>query len=69
MEGGRFTVGFFAGERMMVTSKDHDAPQTLCITSDTPLVRLNKATGVWEDCAGAVTFAPGDGELFAVKPL
>lgn len=69
LDGGRFTVGFFAGGRMMVTSKDHDAPQTLCITSDTPLVRLNKATEVWEDCAGTVTFAPGDGELFAVKPL
>ncbi len=71
--GGCFTVGFFAGGRMMVTSKNHDAPQTLHITSDVPLLHLNKATGVWEDCGNSYSpdyaFAPGDGELFAVKPL
>ncbi|MGN1445903.1 MAG: hypothetical protein ACI4WV_06355 [Eubacteriales bacterium] len=63
--GGRFVVGFFAGDRFMVTSKDHDHPQTLTVTADAPLLHLNKATGAWEPFGGTLTFAPGDGELFA----
>ncbi len=68
LSGGRFVAGFFAGGRMMVTSKDHDAPQTLRIASDAPLLHLNKKTALWEDCPGFFAFAPGDGELFALKP-
>lgn len=65
LEGGRFVVGFFAGDRFMVTSKDHDHPQTLTIRAEASLLHLNKVTGLWEPCEGTYTFAPGDGELFA----
>lgn len=66
--GGRFVVGFMAGGRMMVTSKDHDAAQTLHIVSDLPLLCLDKQSGRWEPCPDTVAFAPGDGQLFAVAP-
>ena len=68
LDGGRFVVGFFEGGRMMVTNKNHDAAQTLHITSDEPLLNLNKDTGMWEDFHDTFTLAPGDGELFAVRP-
>ena len=35
------------------------------VTADAPLLHLNKATGTWEPFGGTLTFAPGDGELFA----
>lgn len=66
--GGRFVVGFMAGGRMMVTSKDHDAPQTLHIVSDRPLLCLDKQSGRWAPCPDTIAFAPGDGQLFAVAP-
>ena len=66
LSGGRFVVGCFADGRFLITAKDHDAPQTLHIEADAPLLRLNKETEIWEDCPADVTFAPGDGQLFAV---
>lgn len=65
IEGGRFTLGFFKGNRFMLTNKDHENAATVTVTTAARLSHLNKATGTWEPCDGSFTLAAGDGELFA----
>ena len=63
----RAVVGVFGdGDRFMIVNKDHHAPVTMVLDCDAPLWHLNKINGTWESVSGAYTFAPGDGELFAL---
>ncbi len=68
IEAESLIVGFFAGERVMLTNKNSCEPQTVELTpvEGSHLLRLNKATAAWEPCGTTVTIAPGDGELLAV---
>ena len=65
-ENPRLVIGFFAGNRVMLTNKDYTAPMTVTLVADGTLYHLNKATGAWETCEATVTLAPGNGELYAI---
>ncbi|MBE6586610.1 MAG: hypothetical protein E7645_08885 [Ruminococcaceae bacterium] len=67
-DGGtpRAVCGVFGdSHRFILVNKNHDAPVTMEIRTNSPLWHLNKITQTWDPCDGTYTFAPGDGELFA----
>ena len=69
IQGGRFAVGFFEGDYIMLANKDFHAPAIAKIKTDKTLYKFSKSRGVWDKMArtadGAYTLhlAAGDGEL------